>query len=222
MIFSNKMATRSLIFIITRPILYFSREADLPIAYHVICHSPVEPRLLGAALQFHHVTNIRGPVDETVVRYSDRDGVSIFGFGSRARSCSTCISVQYVRASEEEDVGEARSAGERGACIVAGPLLSLSQRRGRPGHIGTAYQTDPSVEGLGQRRPASPMILHLFFLLHWRVLALRVMRIGSLSAVRAALIHLAALVSRHDDYMQLSAYANKINSMLSSEYRCTR
>lgn len=61
--------------------------------------------------------------------------------------------------SEEEDVGEARYGQERGACIVAGPLLGLSQKRGRPGHIGTAYQTDPEVEGPGQRRPASPMIL---------------------------------------------------------------
>lgn len=59
---------------------------------------------------------------------------------------------------EEEDVGEARSGRERGACIVAGPLLYLSQKRGRPGHVGTAYQTDPDVEGPGQRRPASLMI----------------------------------------------------------------
>lgn len=38
------------------------------------------------------------------------------------------------------------------ACIVADPLLGLSQKRGRPGHIGTAYQrTDPDVEESGQR-----------------------------------------------------------------------
>lgn len=72
-----------------------------------------------------------------------------------------CPRTTYVQTSEEEDVGEARSGRERGACIVAGPLLGLSQKRGRPGHIGTAYQTDPDVEGPGQRRPASPMILCL-------------------------------------------------------------
>lgn len=64
-----------------------------------------------------------------------------------------------ARTSEVEDVGEARSGRERDTCIVAGPLLYLSQKRGRPGHAGTAYQTDPDVEGPGQRRPASPMIL---------------------------------------------------------------
>lgn len=39
-----------------------------------------------------------------------------------------------ARTSEEEDVGEARSAREQAACIVAGPLLYLSQKRSRPGH----------------------------------------------------------------------------------------
>jgi len=90
--------------------------------------------------------------------------VSIFGFGSRPQSCSTCISVHRatcVQTSEEEDVGEARSGQERGACIVADPLLGLSQKRSRPGHIGTAYQqTDPDVEESGQRRTSS-MILYL-------------------------------------------------------------
>lgn len=72
------------------------------------------------------------------------------------------VSTYDVQTSEEEDVGEARSGQERGACIVAGPLLGLSQKRGRPGHIGTAYQTDLDVEGPGQRaRPASSMILCL-------------------------------------------------------------
>ncbi|CAL1676161.1 unnamed protein product [Lasius platythorax] len=83
--------------------------------------------------------------------------VSIFGFGSRPQSCSTCISVHHatcVQTSEEEDVGEARFGQERGTCIVADPLLGLSQKRGRPGHIGTAYQqTDPDVEESDQRRP---------------------------------------------------------------------
>ncbi|KAG7196713.1 hypothetical protein KM043_016043 [Ampulex compressa] len=30
------------------------------------------------------------------------------------------------------------------------PLCGPNQKRGRPGHVGTAYQTDPDVEGLGQ------------------------------------------------------------------------
>jgi predicted NUDIX family NTP pyrophosphohydrolase len=66
-----------------------------------------------------------------------------------------CPRTTCVQTSEEEDVGEARSGRERGACIVAGPLLGLNQMRGRPGHIGTAYQTDPDVDS-DERRPASP------------------------------------------------------------------
>lgn len=45
-----------------------------------------------------------------------------------------------MQTSEEEDVGEARSGQERGACIVADPLLGLSQRR----EVGLATLVPPT------------------------------------------------------------------------------
>jgi len=100
---------QSLAFIVIR-LLCFNHGANCS-----SCASRTEASRCRVAISVR-VTNVRGPVDETVVAYSNRDGVSIFGFGSRARSCSTCISVQHVRASEEEDVGEARSA-PRARCL---------------------------------------------------------------------------------------------------------
>lgn len=69
--------------------------------------------------------------------------VSIFGFGSRPQkqlNMYQCPRTTCVQTSEEEDVGEARSGRERGACIVAGPLLGLSQRR----EVGLATLVPPT------------------------------------------------------------------------------
>lgn len=50
---------------------------------------------------------------------------------------ATCHVSVYT--SEEEHRSEFRSGRKRDAYIVADPLLHPSQKRGRPGHVGTAY-----------------------------------------------------------------------------------